>query len=51
MHTKDIIQFALTVSNGAVLSIVDEMSDASTTFPTLNGGRRRLGSAEASELG
>ena len=38
MHTKDIIQFALTVSNGAVLSIVDEMSDASTTFPTLNGG-------------
>jgi len=38
MHTKDIIQFALTVSNGAVLSIVDDMSDASTTFPTLNGG-------------
>jgi len=38
MHTKDLIQFALNVSNGAVLSIVDEMSDASTTFPTLNGG-------------
>ena len=38
MHTKDIIQFALTVSNEAVLSIVDEMSNASTTFPTLNGG-------------
>ena len=38
MHTKELIQFALTVSNEAVLSIVDEMSDASTTFPTLNGG-------------
>ena len=38
MHTKDIIQFALTVSNEAVLSIIDEMSDAPTTFPTLNGG-------------
>ena len=38
MHTKEIIQFALTVSNKAVLSIIDEMSDAPTTFPTLNGG-------------
>jgi len=38
MHTKDMIQFALTVSNEAVLSIIDEMSDAPTTFPTLNGG-------------
>jgi len=38
MHTKDLIQFALNGSNRAVLSIVDEMSDASTTFPTLNGG-------------
>ncbi len=38
MHTKDIIQFALTLSNGAVLSAIDEMSDAPTTFPTLNGG-------------
>jgi hypothetical protein len=38
MHTKEIIQFALNVSNGAVLSIVDEMSDAPITFPTSNGG-------------
>jgi len=38
MHTKEIIQFALNVSNEAVLSIIDEMSDAPTTFPTLNGG-------------
>jgi len=38
MHTKDIIQFALTLSNGAVLSVIDEMSDAPTTFPTSNGG-------------
>jgi uncharacterized damage-inducible protein DinB len=38
MHTKDAIQFALTVSNGAVLSAIDEMSDAATTFPTPNGG-------------
>jgi hypothetical protein len=38
MHTKDIIQFALTLSNGAVLSAIDEMSEAPTTFPTSNGG-------------
>jgi len=38
MHTKDAIKFALTVSNGAVLSVVDEMSDDATTFPTPNGG-------------
>src|SRR3982074_3027788 len=38
MHTKDAIQFALTVSNGAVLSVIDEMSGAATTFPTPNGG-------------
>jgi uncharacterized damage-inducible protein DinB len=38
MHTKDAIQFALTVSNGAVLSAIDEMSGAATTFPTPNGG-------------
>ncbi len=37
MHTKEIIQFALNVSNQAVLSIIDEMSDAPTTFPTANG--------------
>jgi hypothetical protein len=38
MHTKDAIQFALTVSNGAVLSAIDEMSGVATTFPTPNGG-------------
>jgi len=38
MHRKEIIQFALNVSNNAVLSIVDEMSDTPTTFPTSNGG-------------
>jgi hypothetical protein len=38
MHTKDAIKFALTASNGAVLSVIDEMSGAPTTFPTPNGG-------------
>lgn len=38
MHTKDAIEFALTTSNGAVLSVIDEMSGAPTTFPTPNGG-------------
>jgi len=38
MNTKDAIKFALTVSDRAVLSVVDEMSDAATTFPTPNGG-------------
>ena len=38
MQTKDAIKFALTVSNGAVLSVIEEMKDAATTFPTPNGG-------------
>jgi len=38
MHTKEAIKFALTVSNGAVLSAIDKISDAPTTFPTPNGG-------------
>jgi hypothetical protein len=38
MHAKDAIKFALTASNGAVLSVIDEMSGAATTFPTPNGG-------------
>lgn len=38
MHTKDAIKFALTLSNGAVLSVIDEMSGAAMTFPTPNGG-------------
>jgi hypothetical protein len=40
MHTKDAIKFALTVSNGVVLSVIDEMSGAATTFPTPNGVTR-----------
>ena len=36
MQTKDAIKFALTVSNGAVLSEIDEMSDA-----TLRGRNKR----------
>jgi hypothetical protein len=38
MHTKEAIQFALTVSNGAVLRAIDQISDAPTTFPTAHGG-------------
>ena len=38
MRAKEAIVFALTVSNGAVLSQIDGMSDAPTTFPTINGG-------------
>jgi hypothetical protein len=38
MHTKEAIKFALTVSNRAVISAIDDMKDAPTTFPTPNGG-------------
>jgi len=38
MQTKEAIQFALNVSHGAVMSVIDKMSDAATTFPTPNGG-------------
>lgn len=38
MHTKHAIQFALNISNRVVLDVIDEMSDAATTFPTPNGG-------------
>jgi uncharacterized damage-inducible protein DinB len=38
MQTKEAIKFALTTSNGAVLSAIDKISDAATTFPTPNGG-------------
>src|SRR5260370_21159172 len=38
MQTKEAIKFALTVSDRAVLSVIDEMSGAATTFPTPNGG-------------
>ena len=38
MHTKEFIQSALDASDRAVLSVIDKMSDAPTTFPTPNGG-------------
>jgi hypothetical protein len=38
MYTKDAIKFALTISNGAVMREIDEMSGAATTFPKPNGG-------------
>jgi uncharacterized damage-inducible protein DinB len=38
MHTKEAIQFALTTSESAVMSLVDEASNNPTTFPTPNGG-------------
>jgi len=38
MHTKETIRFALNVSNGAVMNVLEKMSDAATTFPTPNGG-------------
>jgi hypothetical protein len=38
MQLKEAIKFALTVSDRAVLSVIDEMSGAPTTFPTPNGG-------------
>jgi len=38
MQTKEAITFALTISNRALLSVIDEMSDAATTFPTPHGG-------------
>ena len=38
MQTREAIQFALTVSNGAVLSAIDKIGDAATTLPTRNGG-------------
>ena len=38
MQTKDAIRFALTASDNAVMSVVDKMNDAATTFPTRKGG-------------
>jgi hypothetical protein len=38
MTTKETIQFALELSNRAVLGSIDQMADAATTFPTPNGG-------------
>ena len=49
MHTKDAIQFALTVSNGAVLSAIDEyerrcndVSNAERGVPPALGSRAIL---------
>lgn len=38
MYCKEAIQFALNLSNGAVMTMIDEMRDRATTFPTANGG-------------
>jgi hypothetical protein len=38
MQTKETLQFALSVSDGAVMRLIDEMSDDATQFPTPNGG-------------
>jgi hypothetical protein len=42
MQTKDAIKFALNGANRALLSVVDEMRCAATTFPTPNGGCHTL---------
>ncbi len=38
MHTKEALQFALTTSDNAVMSLMDRISDKPTQFPTPNGG-------------
>jgi uncharacterized damage-inducible protein DinB len=38
MYSKDAIKFALNISNGALLSEIDQMSKSPTTFPTPHGG-------------
>ena len=38
MHTKEALQFALTTSDSAVMSLIDQVSDNPTKFPTPNGG-------------
>jgi uncharacterized damage-inducible protein DinB len=38
MKKKELIQFALTVSNGAVIRVIEKASDNATTFPTPKGG-------------
>jgi hypothetical protein len=38
MQMKETLKFALSGSDRAVLSMIDRMSDAPTTFPTPNGG-------------
>jgi len=38
MQTKDAIKFSLNLSNRAVMSVIDEMADSPTAFPTSKGG-------------
>ncbi|HTH54247.1 MAG TPA: DinB family protein [Edaphobacter sp.] len=38
MHTKEAIQYALTLSDRAVMTQLDQISDDPTRFPTPNGG-------------
>jgi hypothetical protein len=38
MHMKEALKFSLTLSDRAVLGVIDEMSETPTTFPTPNGG-------------
>ena len=38
MNKKELIQFALGLSNGAVMNLIEKTSDAPTTFPTPKGG-------------
>ncbi len=38
MQTKEALQFALSLSDSAVMSAIDQMSDDPTHFPTPNGG-------------
>lgn len=38
MHTKEAIQFALTLSDKAVMGLIEQMKDDPTRFPTPNGG-------------
>jgi uncharacterized damage-inducible protein DinB len=38
MNKKELIQFALTVSNGAVMREIEKTSDNATAFPTPKGG-------------
>ena len=42
MRTKDAIRFALTISDGAVMRVIDKMGDAATTIPD---AERRMPSA------
>lgn len=38
MNKKELIQFALSVSNGAVMNLIEKAAETAITFPTSNGG-------------